>query len=70
MTSRLSLCQCLIAAIFSAMAGGCATANYQAAVAPIEVIESNYIESTNDAEIVYDLPKLQLYAACEPIPAS
>jgi hypothetical protein len=35
-----------------AFLGGCSTVEYRSASAPIEVIESNYIESTNDAEIV------------------
>ncbi len=40
--------------------GACGTMELrQEAMAPIEVIESNYVESTNDAEIVFaDTPAM------------
>lgn len=50
---------CVVLAMASLL-GACGTAGYQPdqqSLAPIEVIESNYVESTNDAEIVFvDLP--------------
>ena len=37
--------------------------DYQSMAAPIEVIESNFVESTNDAEIVYQELPAQAYGA-------
>jgi hypothetical protein len=49
---------------------GCSTMEYRTSAAPIEVIESNYMESTNDAEIVHVETPSQNYAAIKPVDAT
>jgi hypothetical protein len=41
-----------VSALATLVMCGCSTMEYRSAPVAIEVIESNYIESTNDAEIV------------------
>ncbi len=43
----------LVVAGLAVFVCGCSTVEYRTAATAIEVIESNYIESTNDAEIVH-----------------
>lgn len=57
----------VFAALFALSLGACGSAeyrhDYQSMAAPIEVIESNFMESTNDAEIVYLEIPAQVYGA-------
>jgi len=57
----------VFAALFAFSLCACGSAeyrqDYQSMAAPIEVIESNFVESTNDAEIVYQELPAQVYGA-------
>ena len=51
-----------LAAVFALSLCACGSVeyrqDYQSMAAPIEVIEGNFVESTNDSEIVYLVPAL------------
>lgn len=56
-----------LAAVFALSLCACGSVeyrqDYQSMAAPIEVIEGNFVESTNDSEIVYlDVPALSYSA--------
>ena len=59
-----------LAAIAGLVMSGCSTIEIHSSAAPIEVIESNYMESTNDAEIVQVETSLQKLAAIKRADAS
>ena len=42
--------------------GACSTVDYRADAGPIEVIESNFLESTNDSEIVLQGARVGIFA--------
>jgi hypothetical protein len=70
MDSRAFSGRCVLTMALALVMCGCSTVEYRSSAAPIEVIESNYIESTNDAEIVHVETPAQNYAAIKPVDAS
>ena len=62
----LTLFRPVLAAVFTLSLCACGSVeyrqDYQSTAAPIEVIEGNFVESTNDSEIVYLPVPLETYA--------
>ena len=71
MKSPTRFSRSVLAAVFAMALSACGSVeyrqDYQSLAVPIEVIDSNYVESTYDTEIVYTETPWQIYAAAATI---
>ena len=71
MKSPILLGRPVLAALFALTLCACGSIeyrqDYQSSAVPIEIIDSNFVESTYDTEIVYTETPWQIYAAAATI---